>query len=272
MPKSTMRQLGILMDELSNSKLISMTTYKLLLSRPWIHGNGVVTLTLHQCFKFYEDGVKKVEADSNLFSEVASHFTDAKFYLKNDNSPEVVPVEIPLVNREDNLQLKSLASREPYKSTGTFHSRKGEASTSTTKKSFTTPLTKITKQEIKIDLTEASLPQRRTKDGFKPKACKLMEKAGYNFTTHTEFKSFKIHEQLELSSIQKKLLREGRVIPVSRKGLGYKSPKLIRISRKGKEKVVDNNHIIVEEVDSMEEKEGGSQKHLTKLDRTLHAP
>ncbi|KAA0047152.1 hypothetical protein E5676_scaffold109G00260 [Cucumis melo var. makuwa] len=104
MPKSTMRQLGILMDELSNSKLASAlfhvidlrTTYKLLLSRPWIHGNGVVTSTLHQCFKFYQGGVKKVEADSNPFSEAESHFEDAKFYLKNDNSPEAVSVEVPL--------------------------------------------------------------------------------------------------------------------------------------------------------------------------------
>ena len=47
---------------------------------------------------------------------------------------------------------------------------------------------------------------------------------------------------------------------MSRKGIGYKSPEPIRIIRKGKEKVVDNNHITVEEVDSMEEKEGGSQR------------
>ncbi|KAA0065384.1 ty3-gypsy retrotransposon protein [Cucumis melo var. makuwa] len=202
-----------------------------LLGCPWIHGNGVVTSTLHQCFKFYQDGVKKVEADSNPFSEVESHFANAKFYLKNDSSPKAVFVEVPLVNREDNLQLKSLASRKPYKSTGTFHFGKSEASTSTTKsvilmdektsnppilrdvplsrskkdespfvespqglkvgdievlkESFTTPLTKITKQEIKIDLTEASLPQRWTKDGFDPKAYKLMAKTGYDFTTHT---------------------------------------------------------------------------------------
>ncbi|KAA0050566.1 uncharacterized protein E5676_scaffold945G00230 [Cucumis melo var. makuwa] len=111
MSKSTMRQLGILMDELSNSKLASAlfhvidskTTYKLLLGRPWIYGNGVVMSTLHQCFKFYQDGVKKVDVDSNPFSEVESHFADAKFYLKNDNSPEVVPVEISLLNREDHL-------------------------------------------------------------------------------------------------------------------------------------------------------------------------
>ncbi|TYK04497.1 ty3-gypsy retrotransposon protein [Cucumis melo var. makuwa] len=219
MPKSTMRQLGILMEELSNSKLASAlfhvidlrTTCKLLLGRPWIHGNGVVTSTLH-----HGNGVKKVEPDSNPFSEVESHFAYEKFYLKNDSSLEAVSVEVPFVNREDNLQLKSLASREPHKSTGTFHSGKSETSTSTAKnvifmdektsnpsilryvplsrrnkgespfiespqglkvgdievlkESFTTPLTKITKQEIKIDLTEASLPQRQTKDGFDPKA------------------------------------------------------------------------------------------------------
>ncbi|KAA0067355.1 uncharacterized protein E5676_scaffold1704G00080 [Cucumis melo var. makuwa] len=167
MSKSTMRELGILMDELLNSKLViqgfnqgsqrvigmirlelligdqkasalfyvidSRTTYKLLLDCPWIHGNGVVTSTLHPCFKFYQDGIKKVEADSNLFSEVESHFAYAKFYLKNDNSLEVVPIEILLVNREDNLQLKSLASKKPHKSIGTFNSGKGEASMSTTK-------------------------------------------------------------------------------------------------------------------------------------------
>ncbi|KAA0047638.1 retrotransposon protein putative ty3-gypsy sub-class [Cucumis melo var. makuwa] len=244
MSKSTMRQLGILMDELLNSKLViqdSKTTYKLLLDRSWIHGNGVETLTLHQCFKFYQDSIKKVEANSNPFLEVESHFADAKFYLKNDNSLEALPVKIPLVNREDNLQLKSLASRKPHKSTGTFNSGKSETSMSTTKSMilmdentsnpsnlryvplsrrkkdessfvespqglkvgdievlkeiFTTPLTKITKQEIKIDLMEASLPQRRTKDGFDPKAYKLMAKAGYNFTAHIEFDSLKIHEQ-----------------------------------------------------------------------------
>ncbi|KAA0062738.1 uncharacterized protein E5676_scaffold523G00190 [Cucumis melo var. makuwa] len=201
-----MIRLELIIGDLKASALFHVidlrTTYKLLLGRPWIHGNGVVTSTLHQCFKFYQDGVKKVEADSNPFLKAESHFVGAKFYLMNDNNPKVVPVEISLVNREDNLQLKSLASREPHKSTGTFNSGKGEASTSTTKsmilmdektsippilrcvplsrrkksespfvespqglkvgdievlkESFTTPLTRITKQEIKIDL-EGSL-------------------------------------------------------------------------------------------------------------------
>ncbi|KAM2710425.1 hypothetical protein EV2_047994 [Malus domestica] len=31
------------------------TSYSLLLGRPWIHGNGVVSSTLHQCLKFYRE-------------------------------------------------------------------------------------------------------------------------------------------------------------------------------------------------------------------------
>ncbi|TYJ96836.1 ty3-gypsy retrotransposon protein [Cucumis melo var. makuwa] len=184
----------------------SRTTYKLLLGRPWIHGNGVVILTLHQCFKFYQDGVKKVEADSNPFSEAESHFAYAKFYLKNDNSPEAVPLEIPLVNRKDNLQLNSHANSIPpiLRYVPLSRQKKDESpkglkvgDIEVQRESFTTPLTNIKMQETKIDLTEANLPQRQTKDGFDPMAYKLMAKAGYDFTAHTKFKSLKIHEQPE---------------------------------------------------------------------------
>ena len=37
---------------------------------------------LHQCFKFYKQGIEKVDADTKPFSEVESHFTDVKFYTK----------------------------------------------------------------------------------------------------------------------------------------------------------------------------------------------
>ena len=61
----------------------------------------VITSTLHQCFKFYQKNIKKVEADSNPFSEVEPHFVDAKFYLKSDNVSEAMPAEIPLIKSED---------------------------------------------------------------------------------------------------------------------------------------------------------------------------
>ncbi|TYK16284.1 uncharacterized protein E5676_scaffold21G00550 [Cucumis melo var. makuwa] len=198
--------------------------------------------------------VKKVEADSNPFSEAESHFADAKFYLKNDNSPEVVPIEIYLGEASTSTTKSMILMDEKTSNPPILRyiplsmHKKGESpfvespqglkvgDIKVLKESFTTLLTKITKQEIKIDLIEAILPQRQTKDGFDPNAYKLMVKAGYDFTTHTE------------------------------KGLGYRLPEPIRIIRKGKEKVVDNNHITLEEVDSMEEKEGPHVKTGSSID------
>ena len=89
MSKVTMKRLGISTEELSKSRLViqgfnqegqraigiirldvimedlktrplfhvidSKTSYNLLLGRPWLHENGIVPSTLHQCFK-YSDG------------------------------------------------------------------------------------------------------------------------------------------------------------------------------------------------------------------------
>ena len=50
------------------------TTYNMLLERPWMYQNSVVSSILHQCFKYGKNG------------QVA-HFANAKFYLKD------VPIE-----------------------------------------------------------------------------------------------------------------------------------------------------------------------------------
>ena len=63
------------------------------------------------------------------------------------------------------------------------------------KESFTTPLTKMDKSDVKKTEKEearATLPEKQTKDGFDPKTYKLLAKVGYDFTTHTKFKSLKI--------------------------------------------------------------------------------
>ena len=103
MPKGTMKHLGKSMEELSKSRLViqgfnqegqraigmirldvtidelkarllfhvidSKTSYNLLLGRPWIHGNGVIPSTLHQCFKYYDGKqVKVVTVDLQPFT------------------------------------------------------------------------------------------------------------------------------------------------------------------------------------------------------------
>ena len=129
LPKMTMRRLGLTMEELSHSCLViqgfnqggkrvidmihveliieeltsnvlfhvinGKTTYNMLLRRPWIHGNGIVPSTLHQCFKFLQNGIKKVNVDLKPFAETEAHFADAKFYVEDGTPNEILPVEIP---------------------------------------------------------------------------------------------------------------------------------------------------------------------------------
>jgi len=124
LPLKTMRELGIPMDELFPSHLMiqgfnqggqnaigkirlamhmedmesnalfhvidAKTTYNMLLGRPWIHENGIISSTLHQCFKYCRDGqVRKIMADTDPFTIAEAHFADAKFYFKSNMMEEL---------------------------------------------------------------------------------------------------------------------------------------------------------------------------------------
>ena len=52
------------------------TSYNLLLGRPWLHSYGIVPSTLHQCFKYIENG----QANSDPFKGEEVNYSDAKFY------------------------------------------------------------------------------------------------------------------------------------------------------------------------------------------------
>ncbi|MGV7988821.1 retropepsin-like aspartic protease, partial [Mycobacterium kansasii] len=59
----------------------AVTTYNLLLGRPWIHQYSIVPSTLHQCFKYCKDGIQcKVMADAKPYTEAESFFADASYY------------------------------------------------------------------------------------------------------------------------------------------------------------------------------------------------
>ena len=89
----SMIRLELVTGELSSNTLFHVidakTSYNVLLRQPWLHENGVIPSTLHQCFKFYKGRVKKVEVDAKMFMEVESYFIDVKFYMKNDVIREV---------------------------------------------------------------------------------------------------------------------------------------------------------------------------------------
>jgi len=39
------------------------TSYKLLLGRPWLHEHEIVTVTLHQCLKYYRGKERKINSN-----------------------------------------------------------------------------------------------------------------------------------------------------------------------------------------------------------------
>ncbi|KAH0724275.1 hypothetical protein KY285_000133 [Solanum tuberosum] len=81
-------KLEIHMEDLRSSAWMHVidakTSYNILLGRPWVHENRIVSSSYYQCLKYIEGGVeRKIVADDNPFTEVETHFADAKFYLKS---------------------------------------------------------------------------------------------------------------------------------------------------------------------------------------------
>lgn len=154
LPKSTMSELEIMVEEISKSHLViqglnlgsqraigmirvvlsmedmpstmlfhiidSKTSYKLLLGRPWLHENGVVASTLHQCLKYFQDGEKKINGDVKPFTKVEAHITDVKFFEEEVES-EVLPPKISSTEMG-----KAKESKNASSSLGTSSSPKGE--------------------------------------------------------------------------------------------------------------------------------------------------
>ena len=83
----------------------------MLLGRPWLHENGIVASTLHQCLKYYRGGVKKIDGDVKPFTRAESYFADAKF-LENDEeiSAEVSPSQMALTSKEAKTVIEPLNS------------------------------------------------------------------------------------------------------------------------------------------------------------------
>ncbi|KAL0444446.1 UNVERIFIED_CONTAM: hypothetical protein Slati_2167300 [Sesamum latifolium] len=91
-----MTRLDLTVEELKASTLLHVIdariSYNLLLGRSWLHENGFIPSTLHQCFKYIKNGeILKVDADMKPFTEAESYFADTKLYLDPDNMQEVLP-------------------------------------------------------------------------------------------------------------------------------------------------------------------------------------
>ncbi|KAG9458349.1 hypothetical protein H6P81_002857 [Aristolochia fimbriata] len=71
--------IGDMVAETPFQVMDSRTSYNLLLGRPWLHVNGVVPSTLHQCFKYWENGEQKMVYADEI---VDDNQEDDEFILK----------------------------------------------------------------------------------------------------------------------------------------------------------------------------------------------
>ncbi|CAH9139057.1 unnamed protein product [Cuscuta epithymum] len=211
-----MIRLDLVIGELKASTLCHVidakASYNLLLGRPWIHENGVIPSTWHQCFMYEQNGVvKKVAADETPFTETETYFADAKFYLKAkvskyDNARQEEEYR-PLI--EPKLKEKLVEGVEGL----TFPLPKIE---------ILRPPQNTSEKEVKNDndVKTFHLPKARTNEGFDPNAYKLLAKAGNN---PNEQRLGKLIPEAGGEGIPKQINLRGHT------GLSYVQPKPIRI-------------------------------------------
>uniref|UniRef100_A0A2N9ILM6 Uncharacterized protein n=1 Tax=Fagus sylvatica TaxID=28930 RepID=A0A2N9ILM6_FAGSY len=291
MSKVTMKRLGISTEELSKSRLViqgfnqegqraigiirldvtmedlktrplfhvidSKTSYNLLLGRPWLHENGIVPSTLHQCFK-YSDGKQVKKKDSKRAREKGKGHDETphedsrlsvaaapKSHIASKGASPILRY-VPLSKRKEGqtpFGLVAEAKVRPNEPTQ-------EKDVAVLKSNLTLPLPKLdkvasTKPPLKgfvksasDSIKEGSLPDKRTKEGFDPKAYKLLAKSGYDFNNPSQLGQLYsdcVEEKSQgLNQTQSKLRQQGYAIETPKTGLGYSSQEPVRISAKGK--------------------------------------
>jgi hypothetical protein len=69
------------------------TSYRTLLSRPWLHSNQVIPSTLHQCLKYIENGKqKRIDGDVKPFGVHEIKFNDAQYFLPKSATAPSRPI------------------------------------------------------------------------------------------------------------------------------------------------------------------------------------
>ncbi|XP_073120557.1 uncharacterized protein [Henckelia pumila] len=271
MPLRTMKELNIATDELANSRLMiqgfnqggqralgairlelimgdmtssaffhvidSRTSYNMLLGRPWLHENGVVPSTWHQCFKYCRDGVViKVLGDDKPFTEAESHFADVKYYFENEKTSrieECSPHQEPERHDDEESKIKETLEVHKEQSKGKLHVQEENLL-----KKMVLPLTKLDEKRPSIigfvrptqgaEVEHGEYSELQNAKGFDPKAYKLLIKAGYNPNENLTLGKL----PSGISNKQAALQENARTVQKTRLGLGFIPQSPIRIAIK----------------------------------------
>ncbi|PIN24523.1 hypothetical protein CDL12_02743 [Handroanthus impetiginosus] len=192
-----MIRLDFMIGELKASTLFHVidarTFYPLLLGRLWLHENGVIPSTFHQCFKYVKDRViMKVDADTKPFTNAESYFADAKLYLDPDSVKKVLFLKIVSNHpgEEERVELSKLAimkaNREtesplPHNASRSQPKALKSDNYQTMKKGLVMPIANI--HSPGLSKPSSKVVYEEFKGVFDPKSYKLLEKSSFDFAS-----------------------------------------------------------------------------------------
>lgn len=150
-------KLEIHMEDLRSSAWMHVvdakTSYNILLGRPWVHENGIVSSSYYQCLKYLEGGIeRKIVADDNPFTEVETHFVDAKFYLTSYVVKGIQFNDVKSIKIDDIISKRIDAAIEKVKiDTKDFYPILNEGKIMSSKKKLTSRLCYVPKAKKEQD-------------------------------------------------------------------------------------------------------------------------
>ncbi|XP_074277874.1 uncharacterized protein LOC141601485 [Silene latifolia] len=152
MPKATMKELGITVDELSSSRTV-------------IHGFNLNGERAIGMIRYYRGGERKINGDAKPFTEADSFFADAKFFEENGTSSEFMATTISSTGKGGKLK------ENTKKDVVTSHVKENDKQDIDNASKASTPVTSPKKQEMPQKSTSPVLryiPKSRRKEGDSP--------------------------------------------------------------------------------------------------------
>ncbi|GLT49371.1 hypothetical protein SLA2020_229330 [Shorea laevis] len=242
------------------------TSYELLLGRTWIHENGVVPSTWHQCFKYYSDGETKcVMAETEPFTKEESHFADAKFYEKEENDSEALPIKMPQIKQKNDEKIVVRPIKDPSSSSEVHLSVED---VKVLKEDLVFPLSALSKLGISNpvikEVVETVIEHEKKPQGwFDPRAQMLLKKAGFKEGESRQLGDLNsILTGTQATQTRKEAILRGEPVPKQRHGLGFQSSKPAKIKIKKK----SANPITIQ-IFETNEVEGTPQLRVSALER-----
>ena len=224
------------------------TSYNVLIGRPWLHENGVVPSTLHQCIKYKDPSgsVIRIFADKKPFTIAESFYADAKFYFEPIDKVSKPKSSLPLEQNIPKIEdVKSSSSRKIYQYIPSNQRKEGDPIFRIISKpsqnrgiSFPTPLpplvqNKIKQAQIERDnksklVTQVTLLNKDDKtlpiSLYDNKVLYIMQQMGYDISTGPSLcdgrGQLAPFEKL-MSQAQLEALHQDQALKEEKYGLGY---------------------------------------------------